>query len=177
MVKRHVPRTAINGSLSCVLCVLALASPNGCGNGKKIPDDKPRVDVRADGTRTVSFTGWKGKVEDYRLVRDYDNIVELGMANADVTDETLAHLSGLTALRDLDLGKTAVTPKGLRQLTSLERLEILRLNNAPSIDDDIWEVIADLKSLTNVEVAGTKVTKEAAEKWKAADPKKRRFRL
>lgn len=175
---KHDPAVAATGrGISWLLCLSALTFSVGCGKNERIPQDKPRVDEHADGTRTVSFKNWKGRPEDYRLVKDYDKVINVSMGNPDVTDETLAHLTGLTTLKDLDLDTTQVTPNGLRQLTPLEHLETLRLNNAPNIDDGLWDVITALKALNTVEVLGTKVSKTAAEKWRAVDPKKRRVRI
>lgn len=48
-------------------------------------------------------------------------------ANADVTDDELVHLQGLSGLRTLDLARTAVTDAGLEHLGALAGLQQLHL--------------------------------------------------
>ena len=50
------------------------------------------------------------------------DVVVLQMANPDVTDQTLEHLRGSTALKDLDLNNTQVTDAGLKVLKDLPAL-------------------------------------------------------
>jgi hypothetical protein len=144
----------------------------GCRQTKSPPKITPeglRVDRNQDGTVTVTFTGWKGSTDDYRLVKDYPTAKVVRMANPDVTDEVLPLLQGLDQLRELDLSNTRVTNKGLTSLRGLDKLEILQLANT-RVTDKCFKALAGLKRLRRLDLLGTKVTRKAAKKWLEAKP-------
>jgi internalin A len=64
-----------------------------------------------------------------------------------ITDAGLAHLRGLTALKDLDLSFTGATGAGLRHLVGMTRLKKLQLPFGPIADADL----VHLKGLTALE--------------------------
>ena len=171
--RRGARRLALAGAI-------LLAFTAGCSGSKpSAPDVSPeglRVDRNEDGTLTVIFTGWKGRPEDYQLIRNHPGASKVLMANADVTDAELKLLSDLRGLRELDLSRTQVTCAGLAALRGLDKLEILWLEGNPRIDDRCWEVLGQMKSLRLLWLSGTGMSPEAAREWQMAAPG-RRFQL
>ena len=104
------------------------------------------------------------------------------LADADVRDEDLERLAGLTGLRSLDLGRTDVTDAGLMKLPEFPRLRALELIGAKAVlgpglervgefteldhlhlretgvDDDSLEHLSDLRKLEKLYLARTRVT-------------------
>ena len=72
--------------------------------------------------------------------------------------KNLAFLSGLVNLEVLDLSRTPVTAESLEPLKSLPKLREIRLGMASRIDDSAVPVLASMKSLKAVYVAGTQIT-------------------
>jgi beta-lactamase regulating signal transducer with metallopeptidase domain/Leucine-rich repeat (LRR) protein len=65
--------------------------------------------------------------------------LSLGDAGS-VTDQGIARLGELTALRELDLSGTGVTDEGLAKLAGLEELRVLRLNSTRITDAGVREI-------------------------------------
>jgi Leucine-rich repeat (LRR) protein len=72
--------------------------------------------------------------------------------------KNLAFLSGLVNLEVLDLSRTPVTGESLESLKSLPKLREIRLGMASRIDDSAVPVLASMKSLKAVYVAGTQIS-------------------
>ena len=70
------------------------------------------------------------------LARIPDAVV-LQMANEDVTDATLKHLSGMKSLRELDLAGSKIGDAGLAQLAGLVSLEKLILSRTQITDSGL----------------------------------------
>ncbi|SRR6266540_1659235 len=151
------------------LCVLTLVLFLAACSGKQKDEVEKlggRIDRSDDGV-SITLTGWQGKGKDYELVKKYDKVVRLQMANKDVTDEVLGVVGGLDQLRELDLDDTQVTDKGLEALKGLKKLETLRLENT-KVTDGAFDVFAGLDNLTRLELSGTAVTRPPADRWKKA---------
>lgn len=78
--------------------------------------------------------------------------------------KNLGLLSGLVNLEVLDLSRTPVTAESLEPLKALPKLRELRLGMASGIDDRAATVLADMKSLKVVFVAGTQISPAALAK-------------
>jgi Leucine-rich repeat (LRR) protein len=72
--------------------------------------------------------------------------------------KNLTFLSGLVNLEVLDLSRTPVTAESLAPLKSLPKLREIRLGMASRIDDTAIPILASMKSLKAVYVAGTQIT-------------------
>jgi hypothetical protein len=78
-----------------------------------------------------------------------DDIQALCVAgNADVDDDALARLSGLTGLRTLDLARTSVTDAGLKHLEPLDGLQQLQLAESTTTAEGRARLSARLSQLT-----------------------------
>jgi hypothetical protein len=121
-----------------------------------------------DGERHVTLTGWDQT--DYAMLEAFPDIVVLQMANADVTDDTLVHLRGLTRLRELDLNDTRITDRGLKTLAGLPQLRELRLARTPITDEAFREFAAAHETLEKVDLTGTPVKGKTKRQWKQARP-------
>ena len=119
------------------------------------------------GEKAIILTGWKYKADKYEFLKDRPDTVELKMANADVTDDTLKYLQGMKKLKKLDLNNTQVSDAGLALLRELPVLEGLDLANTKITDAGFREHLMGMESLRFLTLTGTSVTKEAAKDWRA----------
>ena len=83
-------------------------------------------------------------------------VVEFLLIGDQVTDASLAHLTGLTALKVLNLLFTHVTDAGLAHFTGLQALEILFLANT-QVTDACLAHLTRLPSLQRLALYGTEV--------------------
>ncbi len=123
----------------------------------------PRERV-VDGHRTLTLTGWDRK--DYSFLRSKPDVTVLQMANPDVTDQTLENLKGMNQLEDLDLSNSHVSDAGLQVLKDLPVLRVLRLKNTEVTDQGFRDALAAKESLLRLDLTGTKVSAESADKWR-----------
>lgn len=92
------------------------------------------------------------------------------------TDKGLAAVAKLTRLDHLDLSDAPkVTDKGMVYVKALERLEVLYLNKTGISDKGLAE-LKTLEGLRSLNVAGTKVSATAAEKFPDEMPNLRTVR-
>jgi hypothetical protein len=119
-----------------------------------------------DGELHLTLTGWNQ--HDYSLIAIEPAIAVLQMANADVTDETLAHLASLKQLREVDLSNTQVTDASLPRLAGLPALATLRLAQTRVTDAGFREHLLPLEGLRELDVRGTGVTRETIGEWRKA---------
>jgi hypothetical protein len=157
---------------ACLLIVAAVlvAVPYGVNAyAQRHLDLGPRERV-VDGEVHLTLTGWDRS--DYSFLRNKPDTAVLQMANADVTDDTLEYLRGMTHLRELDLSGTAVTDRGLTALDGLP-LEKLHLARTRVTDAGVREHLTPLQTLRLLDVSGTQVSDEALAAWKKARPGRR----
>ena len=81
--------------------------------------------------------------------------------------KNLSALKGLVNLEVLDLSCTPVNAGNLESLISLPKLREIRLGMAQNIEDDAVSVLAQMKALEAVYVAGTRLTPQAMVKIRA----------
>jgi len=105
---------------------------------------------------------------------DYPNLVTLQMANPGVTDQTLAHLKGLTTLKELDLNNTQITDDGLTVLKDLPVLEMVRLCNTKVTDAGLQAFLAAKPGLNRLVISRhNPFDATALDAWKKAKPGRR----
>ena len=110
----------------------------------------PRIGVRAN----------KGVDESVEvLLALKENLVELNLANSQITDRAVEAVGQMTNLTHLHLQNTAVTDSGLEHLANLYQLEYLNLYNT-AITDNALQVLRRLKALKNVYLWQTEVSEE-----------------
>jgi hypothetical protein len=136
-----------------------------------VPIDLGPREKTVDGELHITLTGWDR--HDYSVLADRPKAVVLQMANPDVTDQTLAHLQGMSDLRELDLNGTQVTDEGLGKLESLTGLESLRLRDTKVTDEGFRRWLAPRESLRQLDLRGTQVTRDTARAWRDARPGRR----
>ena len=119
-----------------------------------------------DGERHLTLTGISGF--DYSRLDKTPDVRVLQMANPDVTDETLAHLKGLTQLRELDLNDAKITDAGLIVIAELPNLEKLRIARTGITDQGFNERLANLEKLASIDATGTEIKSSSLRKWKNA---------
>ncbi|MEK6781542.1 MAG: c-type cytochrome domain-containing protein [Bacteroidota bacterium] len=109
---------------------------------------------------SVSFAGKKGIDEsDLKLLKLLaEQIIELNLAWTSVSDDQLAVISELKAVRRLHLEHTEVTDLGVTHLKSCENLVYLNLVDT-KISNDALATVTEMKSLKELYVFNTRVTK------------------
>jgi hypothetical protein len=120
-----------------------------------------------EGELHLTLTGWDKT--DYSLLDERPDAVVVQMANPDVTDETLRHLSAMMILKELDLSNTGITDEGLAAVAALPALKSLRLANTKITDDGFRKFLMDKESLLELDLTGARgVASKTLRQWKAA---------
>jgi hypothetical protein len=79
----------------------------------------------------------------------------------------------MKVLQDLDLTGTQVTDAGLGVLKDLPALAALRLARTRITDAGFHEALSAKDSLMQLDLRGTRVSREAAKAWKESKPGRR----
>jgi hypothetical protein len=127
------------------------------------PVDLGPHDVRVEGERCITLTGWDQK--DYSVLARIPDAAVLQMANDDVTDETLLHLRSMKLLRELDIAGAQVTDSGLKQLEGLVTLEKLVLSRTKITDAGLKPLLDKLPRLKQLDVRETSITPAVLRPW------------
>ncbi|MGE5153865.1 MAG: hypothetical protein ACM3ST_07605 [Bdellovibrio bacteriovorus] len=167
----HWPRARRPFLLGLVGLVAAATPPV---LNRLLPVDLGPYEVMVEGDRHLTLTGWDR--DDYGVLRERGDVVVLQMANPDVTDETLALVAELKGLRELDLSGSQVTDAGLARLAELPRLERLRLANTGITDAGFQTYLATHPTLKELDLRGTRVSREVIADWRGAQAGRRALR-
>lgn len=160
-VPRNYARVKIPVAL-LVVATLLIGIPFAV-NGMAGVSLKPR-DKIVEQQRHITLTG--SNQPDYAELKFQSDVVVLQMANADVTDEALQNLAGMTKLEELDLNDTQITDAGLAILKELPVLKILRLRGTKITNDGFTEHLAGKESLQMLDVRDTPVASKTMREWK-----------
>lgn len=87
----------------------------------------------------------------------YDQIVEVRLIDAGVTDDFLAELAACRNLQILNLSQNEVTGAGLKHLTRLEQLEDLDLGYTKVRDDDLG-TLGEITSLRRLDLSHNRLS-------------------
>ena len=101
-----------------------------------------------------------------------NDTVVLQRANADVSDDTLHNLSGMTKLRELDLNNSQVTDAGLAIIAALSALRDLRLARTKITNDGFCQHLFAKPGLVKLELTETSVASKTVREWKAENPER-----
>jgi hypothetical protein len=124
-----------------------------------------------DGELHLTLTGWDR--DSYEFLAYKRDIAVLQMANADVTDATLAFLKGQVRLKTLDLNDSQVTDQGLAILAEVKSLESMKLRGTKVTDAGLQQLFDSLPKLKQLDLRQTSVSSELIDSWKAAQPGRR----
>jgi hypothetical protein len=91
-------------------------------------------------------------------------------AAAGIPEDTLKAIAGLEDLRVLYLGFSAITPDGLRMLSSLGKVEKLGLQGCSRVDDSALAELTKWKALKYLDLQETPVTEKGLETFRTARP-------
>jgi Leucine-rich repeat (LRR) protein len=87
-----------------------------------------------------------------------------------LSDTGLQAIASVTELRELRMAGTAVTGRGLQLLKPLAKLERLNLQGCKRLRDDAAAVLAGMKSLRELDLKDSSLTRESIVKIRAALP-------
>ncbi|MDG3008087.1 leucine-rich repeat domain-containing protein [Paludisphaera mucosa] len=110
--------------------------------------------------------------ESLRHVSVLPRLEVVSLQGSRFTDRGLAHLSGMTQVKDLlvDMGAEKWGDAGLAHLRGLKGLETLGLQYTDVSDSGLMELVG-LPDLTTVFVAGSRVTEEGKKRFRERMPK------
>ena len=158
------------GLIIALLGLVLLASPAIYTRFVMSIDLGPREEL-VQGETHITLTGWEEG--DYQVLARKPDTVVLQMANPDVTDKTLAYLSEMHQLRELDLNDTQVSDEGLSALAELDSLESLRLRATRVTDRGFRDHLMPLPNLRRLDLRETDVTAETVTEWQTAQEGRR----
>ena len=108
--------------------------------------------------------------EGVSKIAPFTNLETLILWNGSMDDDGIAHLTGLTMVKELDLqGCSYVTSAAAEHLLKLQVLETLNLAET-RFDDDGFLKLTALKNLKSIAVGRTDVSRGAIEKFKVELP-------
>ena len=93
----------------------------------------------------------------------------LNLRASKITDAGAGQLRTLKELRELDLGSTQLSARGLEFLTDLGKLEKLSLSELSRLDDAVLPMLEGMKGLRWLDITGTKITPQGAERLRASN--------
>ncbi len=93
-----------------------------------------------------------------------------GLWQVSVTDLGLSAIASVKNLRELRMGGTSVTARGVETLRASLALEQLSLERAKRITDEVVPILIGWKSLKRVDLHGTGVTAKAVAELRQARP-------
>ncbi|MGL6074294.1 MAG: hypothetical protein ACRC8S_09045 [Fimbriiglobus sp.] len=130
-------------------------------------EDGTKVEVT---NKVLTLTG--AKREEYAKMKAAKDWTVIQWANKDVTDEDTEDLHGLKELVELDLSNTQVTAEGLHVLEDFPKLQVLKLaRTAIQLDDKAFaDHIAEITTLKDLDVRGSRISKAKLDEWKAKVP-------
>jgi hypothetical protein len=138
-----------------------------------IPTKKEEIKNVTTGETDLTVTGLPGY--DYASLQEKTDLTVLQMANPEVSDAVVEHLSGMTVLKRLDLSDTAVTDAAIPILASLPALEDVKLARTKVTDDGVKKLLAGAKRLRAIDVRGTDVKTPTLRDWKNEDKDNRTY--
>lgn len=119
----------------------------------------------------LTLTGWDR--DDYSVLDFKTEAVVLQMANKDVTDEVVQRLIKFDKLQELDLTDTQITDTSLAVLGQLPQLRILKVARTAISDEAFREHLLEREKLLEVDVRGTKVSRDTLRKWKKGNKERK----
>jgi hypothetical protein len=98
----------------------------------------------------VVYVGFQRSLddEDIRRASTFSTVEELGLRHAEIGDEGLAYLQGLTHLRSLTLAHSNLTDAGLQHLKSLTTLKYLDLDRTMTTKEAVDDIAKALPGCT-----------------------------
>ena len=100
---------------------------------------------------------------------DLGNVIELILADTQITDEGLKEMAKLQRLETLQLSYTRITDAGIKELAKSQQLGTLFLTDTQITDAGLKDV-TKLHKLKMLRISGTKVTKAGVTELKEALP-------
>ena len=106
----------------------------------------------------VSAKGQELSHRDFKLLKKYsDQIVELDLAQSNLSDELATHISAFSNLLYLDLSQTNIGDKALSNLSTLDFLEVLNAYET-KLTADALDALKEKPSLKALYLAETDIT-------------------
>ncbi|GAB5406976.1 MAG: hypothetical protein Aurels2KO_52070 [Aureliella sp.] len=134
-------------------------------------------DLHSMGAYYISFDNdndpdWVSFVSPTGLDRisEYETFDDLDFAGANLTDETIRHVSRLKGVRTIHMTDCNVTDAQLEILANIGSVWMLRLNGS-AVSDDAIPAIASIPGLESLDVSGTLMTSGGVAELRQRCPK------
>ena len=139
--------------------------------GDRVSTDAKIEEKPAGGGQTEErITLTKADPAQYAILREKKSFAVIQWANADVTDDHVEILRGMNELRELDLNTAAITDRSLAVIATLPKLESLRIGCPGVTDEGFRQHILPLANLKQLDLTGSKVKRSSASEWTNAKP-------
>lgn len=106
--------------------------------------------------RSIRISGVELTSEQLIIIGNKPLIMGLSLVDCAISDNDLAHLADLKALKSLNLSRNPITGPGLRHLKGLQKLSLLNLNNT-KIRGPGLEIIEEFPLLYDLRLNGTQI--------------------
>jgi hypothetical protein len=133
--------------------------------------------ARVEGYGAVGFTprrsleveigpDWKGEVKDLRRLSWLRDLGKVSFVGPRVTDQWVASIQDIAQLRAIAIKNANVTDESLRMISQLRSVVFVDLMYCP-VTDQGFEHFWQMKSVRQIRCFGTKITREAADRFQA----------
>jgi hypothetical protein len=158
-------------AIRCVLIVLCLTLPIGCGDDAGTPaNNRTAAELVIQKGGSVRVEGVSYPIDQLAQLPAGDLVLKsVDLAEKQFTDEDLQALTDLKALEKLNLYGTGITDKGVDLLLPLDALTELELSYT-LLSDDGFQKLKDLKSLQKLTLYGTKISDDSVKSFQLRRP-------
>jgi hypothetical protein len=108
-----------------------------------------------------------GTPEDLKRLKYLQNVRLVQLSGDKITDEVMQRVAELRDLEYLKIKWAKISSRGLEPIANLPRLQHLSVLYSP-INDEVIPTLEKIKTLTNVRLYGTEITKTAAQRLNTA---------
>ncbi|MDC0934641.1 hypothetical protein OAS39_00030 [Pirellulales bacterium] len=105
-----------------------------------------------------------------KFLRGMTHLRELCLDENPLRDIGLSHIASMPNLEKLGLCDSLITDEGIKHLVSLPSLVYLTILDCEGISDSSIEYFAEMQSLKNLELYGTKLTRDGIDRLRKAVP-------
>jgi hypothetical protein len=142
------------------LLTLALAALPGCGNTTDSAQEAKKKEAIVNSLRENNVTITR------KSYPPFGSGYEVGLSGAQLTDDTFAKLKEIQPITELDLSKSSIIDAQMDKVNQIAGV-LVRLNlSNTAVTDAGLEKLTNLNRCIYLNLVGTKVTREAVERFK-----------
>ena len=135
-----------------VVAILFLASFLGCDESKESVEIRKLFSEKGHTLHTITIHV-EAKAKYLPFLHEIQELRKLNIGGKWVTAKHIEQLSKIDQLEEIDVKSVNLTGKELQTLGQLDNLLRLKIYNAPELDDNIFDTVANMK-LTELVITG-----------------------